>query len=55
MREYVNYSSELLAHIYLSFDNKPRAVGNFIADAVKGKQYLKYPDEIQKVFNYTEP
>ena len=40
----VNY----LAHIYLSFDNKPRAVGNFIADAVKGKQYLKYPDEIQK-------
>ena len=40
----VNY----LAHIYLSFDNKPRAVGNFIADAVKGKQYLKYPEEIQK-------
>ena len=37
-----------LAHIYLSFDNKPLAVGNFIADAVKGKQYLKYPEEIQK-------
>lgn len=37
-----------LAHIYLSFDNKPRAIGNFIADAVKGKRYLKYPEEIQK-------
>ena len=37
-----------LAHIYLSFDNKPRAIGNFIADAVKGKRYLEYPEEIQK-------
>ena len=37
-----------LAHIYLSFDNKPLAIGNFIADAVKGKQYLEYPEEIQK-------
>lgn len=37
-----------LAHIYLS-NNKPSIqIGNFIADSVKGKSYLKYPEEIQK-------
>jgi len=37
-----------LAHIYLSGDNEELKIGNFIADSVKGKQYLEYPGEIQK-------
>jgi acyl carrier protein phosphodiesterase len=37
-----------LAHIYLSGDNDQLKIGNFIADSVKGKQYLDYPPEIQK-------
>ena len=37
-----------LAHIYLSGDNDELKIGNFIADSVKGKQYLKYPKRIQK-------
>ncbi len=37
-----------LAHIYLSGDDEALKIGNFIADSVKGKQYLKYPPEIQK-------
>ncbi|SKB37429.1 Acyl carrier protein phosphodiesterase [Salegentibacter holothuriorum] len=37
-----------LAHIYLSGDNDDLKIGNFIADSVKGKQYLEYPLEIQK-------
>lgn len=36
-----------LAHLYLSKDNKNVLIGNFIADAVKGKQYLEYPLEVQ--------
>lgn len=37
-----------LAHLYLSKDNKNVLIGNFIADAVKGKQYLEYPIDIQQ-------
>ncbi len=37
-----------LAHIYLSGDNEELKIGNFIADSVKGKQYLEYPPEIIK-------
>jgi len=36
-----------LAHLYLSKDNKNILIGNFISDAIKGKQYKKYPKEIQ--------
>lgn len=37
-----------LAHIYLSANNDLLKIGNFIADSIRGKQYLKYPLEIQK-------
>ncbi len=36
-----------LAHIYLSGDNKAIAVGNFIADGIRGKDYKKFPEDIQ--------
>jgi len=39
----VNY----LAHIYLSGDDDYIKIGNFIADRVKGKEYLNYQTEIQ--------
>ena len=35
-----------LAHIYLSRYNEELKIGNFIADSVKGKQYLEYPPGI---------
>lgn len=37
-----------LAHVYLSGDHQELMIGNFIADAVKGKQFESYPEEIQK-------
>lgn len=37
-----------LAHIYLSGDNDLVTIGNFIADGIKGKNYQKYPSDIQK-------
>lgn len=37
-----------LAHIYLSGDDEGIIIGNFIADGIKGKKYLKYPAKIQK-------
>ncbi len=37
-----------LAHIYLSGNNEDIILGNFIADSIKGKKYLKYPPEVQK-------
>lgn len=37
-----------LAHIYLSGNNQPLKIGNFVADSVKGKKLLTYPDQIQK-------
>lgn len=36
-----------LAHIYLSGKNENIILGNFIADAVKGKSFEKYNNEIQ--------
>ncbi|OIQ22277.1 acyl carrier protein phosphodiesterase [Lacinutrix sp. MedPE-SW] len=36
-----------LAHIYLSGNNKQITIGNFIADGIRGKKYLKYPKDIQ--------
>lgn len=38
----------LLAHIYLSGNTEKILTGNFIADEVKGKQYLQYEPDIQK-------
>ena len=37
-----------LAHIFLSGDDEEVMIGNFIADAVKGKNYLGYSDGIIK-------
>ena len=37
-----------LAHIFLSGDNKMITIGNFMADGIKGKKYLDYPEDIQK-------
>jgi acyl carrier protein phosphodiesterase len=37
-----------LAHIYLSGDNDLIKIGNFMADGVKGNNYLEYPEEIQR-------
>ncbi len=37
-----------LAHIYLSGEEEGVILGNFIADGIKGKRYLKYPPEIAK-------
>ncbi|MDX1762593.1 MAG: ACP phosphodiesterase, partial [Christiangramia sp.] len=37
-----------LAHIYLSGENDQVKIGNFMADSIKGKKYLKYSEEIQK-------
>lgn len=36
-----------LAHIYLSGNNDLITIGNFIADGIKGKNYKKYPRDIQ--------
>lgn len=36
-----------LAHLYLSKENNNILIGNFIADAVKGKDYENYPEEIK--------
>ncbi len=37
-----------LAHIYLSEGNEAVTIGNFIADGIKGKNYKKYPPQIQR-------
>ncbi|MBB1149844.1 DUF479 domain-containing protein [Myroides sp. NP-2] len=36
-----------LAHVYLSGADQEKAIGNFIADSVRGKQYVDYPKGIQ--------
>ncbi|RCW92398.1 acyl carrier protein phosphodiesterase [Winogradskyella arenosi] len=36
-----------LAHIYLSGNRKYLAIGNFVADGVRGKTYQSYPEKIQ--------
>lgn len=37
-----------LAHIYLSGEDDQLKIGNFIADSVKGRNFIKFPDRIQK-------
>ena len=37
-----------LGHFYLSYPDPELLVGNFIADYVKGKKYLDYPDKISE-------
>ncbi len=37
-----------LAHIYLSGDEDPVKIGNFIADSIHGKRYQQYPASIQR-------
>lgn len=37
-----------LAHIYLSGDDDQLKIGNFIADSVKGKTFIKYPERVQE-------
>ncbi len=37
-----------LAHIYLSGENELLTIGNFMADGIRGHQYLQFHPEIQK-------
>ena len=37
-----------LAHIHLSGENEFIKIGNFMADGVRGKQYINFPPAIQK-------
>lgn len=37
-----------LAHIYLSGDNELLKIGNFMADSVKGNDFLNYEDDLRK-------
>jgi acyl carrier protein phosphodiesterase len=37
-----------LAHIFLSGNNDLIKIGNFMADGIRGNDYLNYPEEIQK-------
>lgn len=37
-----------LAHIYLSFDDDEVAIGNFIADSIRSREYTHLPIKIQK-------
>lgn len=37
-----------LSHLFLSGDSEGLILGNFIADSVKGSDYLKYSPEVQK-------
>ena len=37
-----------LAHIYLSGDDEDLMIGNFMADGIKGKRYLEFPERISK-------
>jgi len=37
-----------LAHIFLSGENNDVQIGNFMGDAVKGKKYLDYNNDLQK-------
>lgn len=37
-----------LAHIYLSGNHELLTLGNFMADGIRGKDYLKLHPEIQK-------
>lgn len=37
-----------LAHLYLSGENEEVALGNFIADAIKGSHYKDFPENVAK-------
>ncbi len=37
-----------LAHIYLSGNNDLIKIGNFMADGIRGNDYLKFPDDVIK-------
>lgn len=37
-----------LAHIYLSGENELIQIGNFMADGIRGQNYLHYPKDVQK-------
>ncbi|MGH2664636.1 ACP phosphodiesterase [Flavobacterium sp.] len=37
-----------LAHIYLSGDNDLMKIGNFMADGIRGNDYMNFPEEIKK-------
>lgn len=37
-----------LAHIYLSGEDDLITIGNFMADGIKGSDYQKFPEQIQK-------
>ncbi len=37
-----------LAHIYLSGDNDFVKIGNFMADGIRGQDYLKFPSDVKK-------
>ena len=37
-----------LAHIYLSGNNDFVKIGNFMADGIRGKKYLNFPDDVKK-------
>lgn len=37
-----------LAHIYLSDENDMIKIGNFMADGIRGNDYMNYPEEIKK-------
>ncbi|MDM1376453.1 acyl carrier protein phosphodiesterase [Myroides marinus] len=37
-----------LAHIFLSGDDALLKIGNFVADSIRGKDYLNYPTKIQQ-------
>jgi acyl carrier protein phosphodiesterase len=37
-----------LAHIYLSGNNDLIKIGNFMADGIRGKDYLKFPQEVMQ-------
>lgn len=41
-------SMNFLAHLYLSGDNQPLKIGNFIGDFVKGRAFEKFDSEIRK-------
>ena len=36
-----------LAHIYLSGNNDLIKIGNFMADGIRGKDYLKFPEQVK--------
>jgi acyl carrier protein phosphodiesterase len=37
-----------LAHIYLSGNNELLKIGNFMADGIRGNDYLKFPEDVIK-------